>query len=580
MRDATRVPGKGRGGSPGNGAPGRIEVFEPIRAPTAAPASSALLRNPKVELFDTTLRDGEQTAGASFHTEGRVAVFRALDRLGVDYVELGWPVVSEEIRNSFELCRREQRNAGIVAFGSTSIKADPTDDMNLASMVRVRPDVGCIFGKSWGQHVTHQLGISYQANLDKISMSVDFLKGSGLRVFYDAEHYFDGFKDNPEYALATLRAAANAGAERLVLCDTNGGTLTPEATEIVRATKNWLVGERIDAGLGTHFHDDSGVAVANAFATLPWITQVQGTINGMGERIGNLNLGTFAAGYALHMGGRLPGFKLRELKGVVELVYRNSGLQMPRNQHYVGANAFTHRGGVHIDAIRKAATYEHVDPASVGNTNALSLNSLGGTSAVSVAAKRFGYSLDKKNPKLMAAAKAMLAELKVMEMKGYRMGEMEAEQCLLVLSHFGKAEKRFEVSKPKFSVSRDNGSDTSSFAATFLLNGKEKREELAIKGGPVDAAYKLVKTVLARHYREAGALHLEDFHVNIAHEREESSVVRTEIEFSDGKTSFSTVGVDSDLLMSALEAIGKGFRYYLNAPKAIRPRGTPGASFK
>jgi 2-isopropylmalate synthase len=521
-----------------------------------------------VELFDTTLRDGEQTPGASFSKEGRASLFMALDRIGMDYVEVGWPIVSEDIRDAFRLCRREQNRASIVAFGSTSIRRDPKDDENLRMIIQVSPDVACIFGKSWVQHVSNQLGISKDENIEKISGSVDLLRRSVKRVFYDAEHYFDGFMDDQEYALSTIKAAADAGAERIILCDTNGGTIPEVAASIVKKTSEWLKSEHISTTLGTHFHDDSGLALANAFATMPWVRQVQGTINGTGERIGNLNIGAFAAGYILKMNGHLPRFRLDLLKQTVEHAYRTAGLQMPNNQLYVGRNAFTHRGGVHIDAIGKAASYEHVPPKMVGNSRSLSLNSLGGRIGVLVAAEKFGYALDKKDPSVISASRGMLEELKRMEMKGYRMGEIEAEQYLLVDKYFGKAKRFFELNEPRFSISR-NHSDTSLFSATFNVGGNVSKESIELTGGPVEAAYKLFKSVLSNHYDAVDALHLDNFGVEIANRREESSTVRTEIEFRHEKGSFRTVGVDSDILMSALEAIEKGFRYYLKTQGTV-----------
>lgn len=519
-----------------------------------------------IELYDTTLRDGEQAVGASFGRAGRLAVYRALDDLGIHYVELGWPIASQDIKDSFIDCRAVQERARIVAFGSTSIRQRPDHDENLKSIIDVRPDVACIFGKSWTQHVAAQLRISEQANIDRISGSVDLLRRKKIgMVFYDAEHYFDGFKDNPEYALSTLRAAARAGADRLILCDTNGGTLTPDVIETVSRTKEWLGSERIDVPLGTHFHDDSGVAVANAYASLPWVRQVQGTINGMGERVGNLNLGTFMAGFVEKMGGVIPGLDLRKLRGVVETVYHHTGLPMPKNLPYVGSNAFTHRGGVHQDGVHKSATYEHLDPRKVGNSRVLSLNSLGGRRGILLAAGKFGHRLDKNDPSVVSASKVMLEEVREMEMNGYRTGELEAEQYLIIKKHFGRLREFFTVQEPAFSTKKTtDGRELSTFSAIFGVNGSQTSDEIEVEGGPVDAAYKSYRRILSRFYKSVNNLHLVNFTVGIAKELEESSTVRTEITFHNSREQFSTVGVDPNLLMSALEAMNKGFDYYLN----------------
>src|SRR3989344_8204167 len=231
-----------------------------------------------IELYDTTPRDGEQAAGASFGLEGRVELFQALDEFGIDYVELGWPVASEDIFKSFALARKVQKNAKIAAFGSTSIASNPGGDENLASIVESKPDVACIFGKTWLEHVDRQLKLTPEGNLNRIAESVSFLISRRLPVFYDAEHFFDGFKADRDYALRTLTAASKAGAQRLILCDTNGGTLTDEVISIVKETRRILNENRIETPLGTHFHNDSGVAVANALATVTYVAQVQGTI--------------------------------------------------------------------------------------------------------------------------------------------------------------------------------------------------------------------------------------------------------------------------------------------------------------
>jgi 2-isopropylmalate synthase len=229
---------------------------------------------------------------------------------------------------------------------------------------------------------------------------------------------------------------------------------------------------------------------------MPWVTQVQGTINGTGERIGNLNLGAFAAGYSFKIGGSLPMFRMELLKETVELAYRAAGLQMPKNQLYVGSSAFTHRGGVHIDAVGKEASYEHLPPALVGNVRSLSLNSLGGRTGILLTAEKFGHKLDKNDPSVISASKRMLAELRRVEMQGYRIGETEAEQYLLIESYFGTLARAFEMRAPRFSTSRENGAYTSRFFASFTVNGATADEHIEVDGGSVDAAYRLFKHVL------------------------------------------------------------------------------------
>ncbi|MEK6820341.1 MAG: citramalate synthase, partial [Nanoarchaeota archaeon] len=318
----------------------------------------------KIEIYDCTLREGSQAAGAHFSIEDRVELFKALDSFGMDYIELGWPV-SEEVLESFELCRKARKNAKIVAFGSTSIAKNPEEDFNLLGIIESKPDFACIFGKTSKEHVEKQLKITLEENIKKIHDSINFLKSRGIRVFYDAEHYFDSFKEDREYALDTLVSAAKAGAEKIILCDTNGGTLPNEVEYIVLTTREKLLEKDISIGLGVHFHDDSGLALANTLASLPYIAQVQGTINGIGERIGNLNFSEFLPIYIKKI--PMPEIKLKLLKNVNEEAYRLAGLEIPHSRAFVGDTAFAHKGGVHIDAESKGASYQHANPEDYGN---------------------------------------------------------------------------------------------------------------------------------------------------------------------------------------------------------------------
>jgi len=271
------------------------------------------------------------------------------------------------------------------------------------------------------------------------------------------------------------------------------------------------------------------------------------------------------AGFVEKMGGALPGIDLTKLKGVVATAYLHSGVPMPKNDPYVGDDAFTHRGGVHQDGVWKLASYEHVNPEKFGNERVLLLNSLGGRRGVLLAAQKFGHDLDKNSKSVILASKRMLEEVREMEMRGYRCGAMEAEQYLLIEKHFGRLRKFVRVVKPSFSTKKTTkGKEISTFTATFVVDGNRIKDSIEVEGGPIDAAFKSYKRVMSRFYSRASGIHLGDYKVVIANEREEASTVRTEIVLHNGIKRFATVGIDANVLMSALEAINKGFNYYLN----------------
>ncbi len=549
-----------------------------------------------LELYDCTLREGEQAAGASFSPLDRKKLFSLLDDFGFNFIELGWPVASEEIFNSFAHCRELRKNAKIVAFGSTSFSENLERDKNLDSILRSGADYACIFGKTHLDHVVKQLKLTPSQNLERIAASVNFLK-LRMPVFYDAEHFFDGFKENPEYALQTLASAASGGAERLILCDTNGGVLPNEAKEIVSAAHKFLSDSGINAGLGLHFHDDCRLALANVLSSLPYVVQVQGTINGIGERVGNLNFSEFVPVYMNKLKQPL-NVKLNTLKQVNEQSYNLAGLEIPEVRAYVGDSAFAHKGGVHIDATAKDANYEHDDPASVGNERVILLTSLGGTAAVTTVAKKFGYNLDKHEPKTIETVAKLFENIRELEQKGYRLGALEAEQYLLVEKYFGNLQNFITLRGARVETQTLDDRETSRVSMLGKVKGftpdltsQERGYELSrdiskidfsgasleksllddeyvfvgrpVEGGPVDAAYKTFVNILSQKYPEVKELALVDFHVGIAKRKGEESTVRTIVTFQDG-IKFKTVGVDKNIIQSTVEALTKGFNYYLN----------------
>ncbi|MEK6859454.1 MAG: alpha-isopropylmalate synthase regulatory domain-containing protein [Nanoarchaeota archaeon] len=535
----------------------------------------------QIEIYDCTLREGEQAEGARFNLNSRIRLCEELDNFGVDYIELGWPIASQEIFDSFKPALENVKKAKIVAFGSTSIRNNPDEDENLNSIVNVKVRYACIFGKSSMIHVKKQLGLTEEENLDKIFNSIKFLRKRGIAVFYDAEHYFDAFKENKEYSIRTLIKALEAGAERIILCDTNGGILPYEAGKIVKETKELLNKQGFDAKLGVHFHNDCGLALANTLACLPYINQVQGTINGIGERIGNLNFSEFLPVYVNKIGRGLK-IDLRNLKKLNENAFRFAGLNVPERRAFVGDLAFAHKGGVHIDATNKGASYEHANPEDFGNKRTILLNTLGGRSSIVHIAEQFGYNLDKNNPDTKERIRRLFEELRRHEINGYRLGAIKAEQFLLIEKYFGENNLDFKIKEWNINSEFKNSVEKSSFYVSCSLNNEIIEEETSVEGGPVDAAFKTLKKILMRKYPEIEKLNIMDFHVSIALQHGEESAVRTKIDFLDTKNKrfsvspntkkdevfadgeeFSTIGVDRNIIGSAVEALAKGFRYYL-----------------
>jgi 2-isopropylmalate synthase len=522
--------------------------------------------NMELEIYDTTLREGEQAAGASFSIEERIKVCEKLDEIGVDFIELGWPFSSQDIFNSFRECISKVKKSKIAAFGSTSIKKDVENDENLKSIIACGAKYACIVGKSDLEHVEKQLRITPQANLRCIADSIRFLKHNGIEVFYDAEHYFDSFKKDKEYAIQTILSAFDAGVERVILCDTNGGILPDEAEKIIKETYEHL-DKKEQKKLGVHFHNDCGLALANTLACLKYIKQVQGTINGIGERVGNLNLSEFLPVYIKKMNNKLD-VNLKKLKEVNEDVFRMAGIIIPEMRAFVGDTAFAHKGGIHTDAAAKGVSYEHANPKDFGNKTIILLNTLGGRSCVASVAKEFGYKIDKQNPETKEKIKELFSELGMLEREGYRIGAINAERYLLIEKYFGNLEEFFNMEQWEIKSSFSDGKETSRFHVFAKINGDLNEEVLTVEGGPVDVAYKAMIKLLNKKYPEVNNLKLVDFHVSIAKSRKEESSVRTSIKFWDGEE-FETVGVDENILNSAIEALIKGFRYYLNRRKNV-----------
>jgi len=514
----------------------------------------------RVEIFDTTLRDGTQSEHIAYSLKDKLTIAHELDALGVDYIEGGWPGSNPKDMSFFEAARTEKwKNARITAFGSTRhAKNTPAADPNLTALVQSKAPVLIIFGKSWDFQVTEALRVSLDDNLKMIESSVKYLSQNCDEMLYDAEHFFDGYKHNPKYALNSLRAAANGGAKCLILCDTNGGTLPEELFEIVGTVGKEFPGMRI----GIHPHNDSGVAVANALAAVrAGARHVQGTINGFGERCGNVDLLPVIANLQLKMNlDCLQGKKsLVKLTEVSRFVYEAGNVPPRDNQPYVGRSAFAHKGGVHVSAVnRSAATYEHVEPETVGNTRRVLISELSGRSNV-VAAMGHKFNL-KENPDDLKRVVERIMEL---ENRGYIFEAAEASFELLVRKTLDQHVPFFDLHG--FRVITDTEDNHTHTEATVKIEVKGQVEHTAADGnGPVNALDGALRKALEKFYPELKQIHLLDYKVRVINPKDatEARVLVTMVS-TDGKGTWTTVGVSENVIDASWHALVDSVEYKL-----------------
>ncbi|MEI6233499.1 MAG: citramalate synthase [Planctomycetota bacterium] len=515
----------------------------------------------RVEIFDTTLRDGTQSEHIAYSLQDKIEIAHALDGLGVDYIEGGWPGSNPKDMGFFDAAKTEKWNhARIAAFGSTRhAKNTPEADPNLQALVASQAPVLIIFGKSWDFHVTDALRVSLQDNLDMIASSVKYLAANCEEMLYDAEHFFDGYKHNPTYAIKTLRAASDAGAKCLILCDTNGGTLPPEISRIVAEVVKEFPGKRI----GIHPHNDSGVAVANALAAIEaGASHVQGTINGFGERCGNVDLLPVIANLQLKMNRPcLRGAdSLVQLTAISRHVYEVGNVQPRDNQPYVGRSAFAHKGGIHVSAVaRSAATYEHVEPECVGNVRRVLISELSGRSNL-VATMGTKFNL-KDNPD---ALKKVLSRVMELENKGYVFEAAEASFELLVRKTLYEHTPFFDLHG--FRVLTDvNDKGETVTEATVKIDVNGKTEHTAADGnGPVNALDSALRKALDGFYPELKEVSLVDYKVRVIDSKLATGAkVLVTIVSSDHKSRWTTVGVSENVIDASWHALVDGVEYKL-----------------
>ena len=509
----------------------------------------------RIEVYDTTLRDGTQGIGVSFTSDDKVAIARRLDAFRIDMIEGGWPGSNPRDVRFFERMRDvELDHARLAAFGSTRRKAVPVeDDANLAAMLAAHTPVVTLFGKSWTLHVREALGASLEENLAMIASSVAYLREQGREVVYDAEHYFDGYADDQDYALATIEAAASAGAQCLVLCDTNGGRLPSEVAAATRAARERIAAAGIAVPLGIHPHNDAALAAANALAALnEGASHVQGTIGGYGERCGNLDLLSLLPTLALKLGAEQPQ-PIHEATALARFVDERANLAPNPRSPYVGEGAFAHKGGIHVSAVnRRPDTYEHVPPESVGNVRRVLLSDLSGRANLVAKADELG------DGALASEAGTLVGRLKELEHLGYAFEGADASFHLVARKVRGDHRPYFTLHGYTVVIDKRDGDDGPRCEASVRLQVGDAFEHTAADGdGPVNALDRALRKALERFYPSMATLRLTDYKVRVlaGPDTGTASVVRVHVETTDGQRTWGTVGAHANIIDASYQAL-------------------------
>ncbi len=511
----------------------------------------------KIFTFDTTLRDGTQGESVSFSVDDKLLIAEKLDELGIDYIEGGWPGSNPKDKEFFARAKSlKLKYAKLTAFGSTRFAKNPVEkDANVAALLGADTPVVSIFGKTWDFHVHRALGITEEENLELISDTVSYLKAHGREVVYDAEHFFDGYQANSAFALRTLEAAKDAGADVLCLCDTNGGTLPMHLAEVVEEIR-----KRFDGIIGIHCHNDSEVAVANTLiAVEAGVTHIQGCINGYGERCGNTNLCSVLANLELKLGHTTIGPEnLQQLTKVASFVAELANLQLRRDQAYVGPSAFAHKGGIHVSAVLKdAATYEHVKPETVGNRQRVLLSDLSGRSNVTYKLKQHGLS-DRLTE---SARRDILERIKQMEYEGYDFETAEGTFELIVREAANPALHPFDVLSYEVSTKLQSGGETVTTANVVLRVAGRNHSFEATGQGPMNALDVCLRQCLASIYPAITDVRLTDYKVRVLGAKGGTdSKVRVLVEWSDHRRSWATVGISDNVIDASWRALVDALR--------------------
>ncbi|MEN2985230.1 MAG: citramalate synthase [Thermodesulfovibrionaceae bacterium] len=518
-----------------------------------------------IEIYDTTLRDGSQAEEISFSVEDKLRITEKLDEIGIHYIEGGWPGSNPKDAEYFKRVKKlKLKNSTVVAFGSThrpKIKVET--DSNIKALITSEAKIFTIFGKSWDFHVREALKISLEENLELIFNTVLYLKKYAEKVFFDAEHFFDGYKDNPEYALNCLKAAEQADADCIVLCDTNGGTLPHDTEKIVKEVR-----KSIKTPIGIHAHNDSECAVANSIvAVLCGASQVQGTINGFGERCGNANLCSIIPNLQIKLGYKcIDEEKLKKLTELSRFVYEIANITPFKRQPFVGESAFAHKGGVHVSAVRKRPeTYEHIRPELVGNRQRILVSDLSGKSNILKKAEEFGIDLDPNSPEVQT----IVDTVKFLENEGYQFEGAEASLELLFRKTLGLKRKFFDlIGFRVINEKRKIDEPTLSEATIMVKVGKNIEHTAAIGNGPVNALDNALRKALERFYPELKKVKLIDYKVRVVNSgRGTASKVRVLVESADEEHVWSTIGVSENIIEASWQAIVDSIEYKLYKEK-------------
>jgi 2-isopropylmalate synthase/homocitrate synthase family protein len=527
----------------------------------------------KIVIYDTTLRDGAQGEGVLFSVDDKLRIVKKLDQLGIDYIEGGWPGSNSKDLEFYQLAANlNLRTAKLAAFGSTRHANNlPQDDKTLNDLLITGTPTVTIFGKSWDLHALDVLKVTLAENLSLIEDSVAYLRQNGREVIYDAEHFFDGYLANPEYALESVKAAIRGGAATIVLCDTNGGTLPLQVMEIFNRVKQELA-----IPLGVHFHNDAGVAVASSIMSVQaGAAQVQGTFNGYGERCGNANLSAIIPTLVLKLGldsNTKPNLHL--LTQTSRFISELTNLHHDERQPYVGASAFAHKAGTHVDAILKnPLSLEHIRSEQVGNERRFLLSDQAGRSTILNKVKEIVPETKKDDPQVLN----LTNNLKELENLGYQFEAAEASFDLLIKKAFDMYEKSFNLEGFRIIVEK-RGDQPVFSEATIKVNVGDEREITAAEGdGPVNALDSAIRKALQRFYPEITDIDLVDFKVRVLDEdRGTAAKVRVLIESSDGSTSWGTVGVSENLIEASWEALVDSIEYGILLKKAQSEAGANG----
>tara|TARA_B100000519_G_scaffold76120_1_gene65549 strand:- start:2874 stop:4517 length:1644 start_codon:yes stop_codon:yes gene_type:complete len=515
----------------------------------------------KVEIFDTTLRDGVQFEGISVSSDDKLKVARQLDHLGVHWIEGGWPGSNPKDEEFFRRAAQELNlnTSTLVAFGSTRRpKGRVDEDQTLASLVEAGTSTVCIVGKSWDYHVTEALRQPLDEGVSMVGDSVEFLKSEGLRVFFDAEHFFDGYKRNPEFSLRVLEAAAVQGADCLVLCDTNGGALPHEVEGIVREVVKHFSGIQI----GMHTQNDTGCAVANAVAgVLAGATHVQGTINGYGERTGNCDNTVLIPNLSLKMGiETLPSGHVERLTSVSHHVAELMNMPPQHQQPYVGTSAFAHKAGLHTSAIaRRPDSYEHVDPASVGNRTRFLLGDLSGKASVELKAEQLGIELQDKE------MVDVVEEMKRLEHEGYHFEVADASLEIMLRRAAGEKFDYFDVESFRVLVERGQDREFDTEATLRIVVGDERMITVGEGDGPVNALDNAFRKAVSGIYPELAGVHLTDYKVRVLNtDRGTGAVTRVLVDSADSDATWTTIGVSENIIEASWLALRDALIYALH----------------